>query len=126
FAYFSLTLLLALLLQFPANAASCPACGGACGKWVVSSGFHTQRIWMTCPTCGGSGRVPDAPPLATPSSPRAAGQVGSQIGRALGNALFGGNDNAAEADRLEEERRRAAQAAARTLEAAVNEQAQVT
>jgi hypothetical protein len=71
---FGVTILLTLLSFLTADAAPCPTCGGAGGRWVVSSGFHTQRIWMTCPKCGGTGRVPDptSQQQSPPSGPTAA------------------------------------------------------
>jgi len=51
---------LLLIFQYVAAASGgvCPTCRGEGGKWVVSSGFNTRRIWVTCPTCSGTRQVP--------------------------------------------------------------------
>jgi hypothetical protein len=87
-----LILVASLFFLTEVEAAVCPTCGGAGGKWVVLSGFNTQRQWMVCPTCGGTGRVADVSPSVPSSSSlnpaqqqmlNSVGQAGYQLGQWL-------------------------------------------
>jgi hypothetical protein len=103
--YYSTAILLIFSFAATATAAPCPTCGGAGGKWVVSSGFKTQRIWITCPTCGGRRSVPDAAPQ------QASGPSQADIAAPQQAAEEAARQAAAERQRQEAARKAAEQAA---------------